>query len=295
MNSCCADPSCEVWQWCDGGSCSPQNSCWTGSLSGGCQAGSGWVSRGRAPSASPSPLPGPAPAPPCTDPRCKPSTDDSSWRVLNLPHDFVVEGNFTSTADKVHGYLPFGIGWYRKHITIPSSAAAPGSVLYIDVEGAQTASTIWLNGYGIGSHASGYTAARYFLNASMINFGADNLIALEVVSCLEHPVSPLVLMLRKPLSCSLAGCYESRWLVVRRRRHLPQRVAARHVFPRLHRALGRLCCIGRHGLDHLVGRCSLGKRRANPQRRGVNGCSLSLSIFCASCLCSFHCHTSTSP
>ena len=100
MNSCCADSSCEVWQWCDGGSCTPQNTCWTGSLSGGCTAQPGWVSRGRAPSASPSPIP-PGPIPPCNDPRCEKSTDDSSWRVLNLPHDFVVEGNFTSTADKV--------------------------------------------------------------------------------------------------------------------------------------------------------------------------------------------------
>jgi hypothetical protein len=89
QNACCAQSGCEVWQWCAGGSCSPQNSCWIGALGGGCQPDSGWVSRGRAPSASPSPVPGPGPS--CSDPRCLPGTDDSSWRTLNLPHDFVVE------------------------------------------------------------------------------------------------------------------------------------------------------------------------------------------------------------
>jgi hypothetical protein len=45
--------------------------------------------------------------------------------------------------------------------------------------------TVLLNGFGVGAHASGYTAARYFLNASMVNFGADNLLALEVDA--THP------------------------------------------------------------------------------------------------------------
>ena len=67
-------------------------------------------------------------------------------------------------------------------MTIPASAAAPGTVIYLEVDGAQTASTIWINGYGVGAHASGYTAARYVLDASMLTFGGDNLVALKVVS-----------------------------------------------------------------------------------------------------------------
>jgi beta-galactosidase len=96
-----------------------------------------------------------------------------------------LQGNFTPTADMSHGYLPFGIGWYRKHLTIPAAAAAPGTIIWLDVDGAQTASTIWINGYSVGSHASGYTHGRYFLNSSVLKFGADNVLALEVDA--THP------------------------------------------------------------------------------------------------------------
>ena len=49
--------------------------------------------------------------------------DDSNWRVLNLPHDWSIEGEFSSKnpASPGGGALPGGIGWYRKTFTIPKS------------------------------------------------------------------------------------------------------------------------------------------------------------------------------
>src|SRR5450432_2848677 len=46
--------------------------------------------------------------------------DDSQWRTLNLPHDWSIEGEFKKDAATTGygGYLPAGIGWYRKHFTI---------------------------------------------------------------------------------------------------------------------------------------------------------------------------------
>jgi hypothetical protein len=64
-----------------------------------------WSSRGRKVDAKgfqpviPPPQPCPQ-SPVCT------AFDDSSWRHLNVPHDFVVEGTFTPTADRNHGFLP---------------------------------------------------------------------------------------------------------------------------------------------------------------------------------------------
>ena len=59
------------------------------------------------------------------------SFNDSAWRKLNLPHDWVVELPFdnNSKGDLIsHGYKTVGglypetsIGWYRKHFTIPIS------------------------------------------------------------------------------------------------------------------------------------------------------------------------------
>jgi len=178
QDACCADDTCAVWQWCPPGAanCQPSSSCWIGP-SDQCTGGTGWVSRARTPPKPPAP---PAPGGGCSDPHCAPGTDDSAWRVVDVPHDFVVEGNFTPTAIMSHGYLPLGKGWYRKHLTVPAEYKSQATVMYLDVDGAQSSSSVYLNGFFVGSHNSGYTAARYFLNASWINFGSDNLLAVFV-------------------------------------------------------------------------------------------------------------------
>src|SRR2546430_8445604 len=47
--------------------------------------------------------------------------DDSGWRVLDLPHDFVVDEPFDENANGDQGYHPKGVGWYRKSFTLPES------------------------------------------------------------------------------------------------------------------------------------------------------------------------------
>lgn len=45
----------------------------------------------------------------------KPDFDDSSWRQLNLPHDWAIEGPFNIDYVGATGKLPYwGIRWYRK-------------------------------------------------------------------------------------------------------------------------------------------------------------------------------------
>ena len=53
-----------------------------------------------------------------------PGFDDSKWRSLHLPHDFVVEGTFDKKGVDYNGYLPTGIGWYRKAFEVPASMEA---------------------------------------------------------------------------------------------------------------------------------------------------------------------------
>ena len=138
-----------------------------------CQAGKGWVSRGRNGTAPPAPVPGM-----CSDPGCAPGTNDADWRVVNLPHDFVVENDPSQSADKSHGYLPYSSYWYRKHFTLPASAA--GATIYIEVEAAQTKSQVYLNGFLLGTHDFGYTPNNYFFNSTVANVGGDNLLAIFV-------------------------------------------------------------------------------------------------------------------
>ena len=168
-DACCASDSCEVYQWCSDPSCNNAG-CWIGSMSN-CIEMAGWISKGR--KAAPPPSPGTL----CNDPRCDPKTDDSTWRGLNLPHDFVVEGTFNITADKSHGYLPYGAGWYRKHLKIPQLGST--DIAWIDFEGIQTESTVWLNGVRLGKHVSGYTPSRYYLNASFLSLNDYNVLAVK--------------------------------------------------------------------------------------------------------------------
>ena len=52
LAACCADTSCDIYQWCpDGASCSPSPSCWIGQAAGGCNkpVANSWHSKGRTP------------------------------------------------------------------------------------------------------------------------------------------------------------------------------------------------------------------------------------------------------
>lgn len=183
IDSCCADTSCGVWQWCPAGNgCAggaAANSCWTGAFSPEkCQAGEGWISRAR--TAMPSPAPAPTPGSSCTQTWCQPGTADGTWRTLSLPHDGVVEGNYSQTANGGQGFLPGVLGWYRKHFT--ADASLKSAVLYLDFDGAQSTSLVYLNGYELGNYSYGYTGFRFQLNNSIINWGGDNVIAVQVDS-----------------------------------------------------------------------------------------------------------------
>src|SRR5665213_1813730 len=50
----------------------------------------------------------------------KTSLNDANWRLLNLPHDWSIEGKFSkdNPASPEGGALPGGIGWYRKTFTV---------------------------------------------------------------------------------------------------------------------------------------------------------------------------------
>ncbi len=101
---------------------------------------------------------------------------DSSWRHVHLPHDFVIEGTFAEKDDPGHGALARNIGWYRKHFKLPQDAS--NKSVWLDFEGAFSDAHVWLNGHFLGSHRSGYTGFRFDLN-QYANFGGDNVIAVR--------------------------------------------------------------------------------------------------------------------
>jgi len=107
-----------------------------------------------------------------------PSTDDSKWRSIDLPHDWAIEGPFSDSLENDTGLLPWkGIGWYRKHFTVGNEDA--GKRIYLDFEGAMANARIWINGKFAGEWPYGYTSFRIDLT-SFILTGKDNVVAVRL-------------------------------------------------------------------------------------------------------------------
>lgn len=83
--------------------------------------------------------------------------DDAKWRKLTLPHDWSVEGQLSPTLASCQGFLPGGIGWYRKHFQITDDAPKH----YIYFEGVYCRSTVYLNGHKLGYRPNGYASFMY--------------------------------------------------------------------------------------------------------------------------------------
>jgi beta-galactosidase len=104
-------------------------------------------------------------------PQAQPKFDDSSWRIVQVPHDFVIEGKFNQAVDANHAALPRGKAWYRRSIDLPRSAR--GKDVWVDFEGAFADAHVWWNGHYLGSHRSGYTGFRFDLSR-FAHFGGKN-------------------------------------------------------------------------------------------------------------------------
>ena len=102
---------------------------------------------------------------------------ERGWRTVHLPHDYVVEGKFTPTADPGHGSLPTAPAWYRK--TFPLPASDKGKSVWIDFDGVYRDSKVWLNGTLLGEHPSGYTSFRYDISKAA-HYGGMNTLAVHV-------------------------------------------------------------------------------------------------------------------
>src|SRR5919108_3454995 len=46
------------------------------------------------------------------------NTADSLWRKVDLPHDWSIEGPFSNQWASGTGFLPGGIGWYKKTFSL---------------------------------------------------------------------------------------------------------------------------------------------------------------------------------
>ena len=105
-----------------------------------------------------------------------PSFDDGSWTRVVLPHDWSVREPLSPTLASCTGYLPGGIGWYRKHFAVPSGK---GEKWYVYFEGIYNRSEVYLNGHLLGSRPNGYISFMYDMTP-YLNESGDNVLSVRV-------------------------------------------------------------------------------------------------------------------
>ncbi len=107
--------------------------------------------------------------------------DSSDWRKLQLPHDWSIEGEFSSKhpTKAAQAALPAGKGWYRKIFSLPLQWKAKSIV--IEFDGVFKNSEVWINGHLVGKRPNGYISFMYDLS-QYLYFGKEknNVIAVKV-------------------------------------------------------------------------------------------------------------------
>jgi beta-galactosidase len=131
-----------------------------------------------------------------------PVFDDSSWRGLDLPHDWSIEGPVAENEPSggAGGYFPTGMGWYRKRFELPEFCR--DRRILIEFDGIYQNSEVWINGTYLGRRPYGYVPFFYDLTP-YLSFNRENVLAVKVDNS------------RQP-SCrwySGSGIYRHTWLL----------------------------------------------------------------------------------
>src|ERR1043166_8658791 len=136
---------------------------------------------------------------------------DSTWRKLDVPHDWSIEGpaDEKNPTGQGGGFMPSGVGWYRKHFTVSNDFR--DRLVFIEFDGVMANSDVWINGVHMGTRPYGYISFGYDLTTH-INFGKDNVIAVRADTS-KQPASRWY---------TGAGIYRHVRLVIKNAVHIPE-------------------------------------------------------------------------
>lgn len=149
----------------------------------------------------------------------------AGWQQVSLPHDWGVKYPLSPTLASATGYLPGGIGWYRKQLTIP--AEDRGKKIFLYFEGVYNRSEVFINGKSVGKRPNGYVSFSYDITP-YIEFGKENTIAVKV----DHSKSA------DSRWYTGSGIYRDVWLVKANALHIDQWGV--YAFPELRQGKGIL-------------------------------------------------------
>ncbi len=108
--------------------------------------------------------------------------DDSSWATVTLPHSWNAQDGQDSGSNYYRGSC-----WYRRHFTLP--AAAADKKVYLEFDGANIVTDVFVNGQNVGQHRGGF--ARFRFDVTKVMTSGDNVLAVRVNNAAVNDVPPL--------------------------------------------------------------------------------------------------------
>ena len=101
--------------------------------------------------------------------------NDSKWRLLDLPHDWAIEGGFSAQnkSGAGGGALPGGVGWYRKHFRVQDVCK-----YFLEFDGVYMNALVFVNGEMVDYRPYGYSS--FTIDITRYLRCTDNVIAVRV-------------------------------------------------------------------------------------------------------------------
>jgi beta-galactosidase len=99
---------------------------------------------------------------------------ETQWKTVDLPHDWSIEGPFSDEWASATGYLPGGIGWYKKSFV--GNNNWQGKQVFIYFDGVYKNSEVWINGHYLGKRPNGFISFQYELSPYLKLKGTNTII-----------------------------------------------------------------------------------------------------------------------
>jgi beta-galactosidase len=107
--------------------------------------------------------------------------NDESWKVINLPHTW----NAIDGANGNDFYK--GSCWYRKEFEV--DALSNGKKVFVEFEGSNSITDVYVNGKYLGQHRGGYSTFRFDIT-EVVEYESRNILTVKVDNTVVDDVYP---------------------------------------------------------------------------------------------------------
>ena len=84
---------------------------------------------------------------------------DLDWELVDLPHDYAIEGGIDFSSSDTEGFIPRSNGWYRRLFQLEPEDL--GRRIFLQFDGVATHCTVYVNGHLLYRNFCGYTSFQF--------------------------------------------------------------------------------------------------------------------------------------